>query len=85
MLSRWEYILAENFHRFKDDLEVLVQSQFEDQIIFHDDYIVSYKHEKENGLGTQLTNMRDWTEFLKEYDHMVSSKKTLIIIRAQSK
>jgi hypothetical protein len=83
--AKWEYIVADNFHKFKDDLEILVQSQFEDQIIFQDDYIVSYKHEKENGLGTQITNVRDWMEFLKEYDHMVSSKKTLLIIITMKK
>lgn len=84
-LAKWEYIMAKNFHKFKGDLEVLVQSQFDDQIIFQDDYIVSYKHEKENGLGTQLANVRDWTEFLKEYDRMVSSKKTLVIIVTKKK
>jgi len=83
--AKWEYIMAENFHKFKDNLELLVQSQFDDQIIFQDDYIVSYKHEKESGLGTQLANVRDWTEFLKEYDHIVSSKKTLIIIVTKKK
>ncbi len=45
--------------------------------MFQDDYIISYKYEKESGLRMQLTNVRDWIEFLKEYEY---SKKALIII-----
>jgi hypothetical protein len=55
-----------------------VQSQLEDQVIFQDDYIISYKYEKEGGLGTQLTCTRDWTEFLKKYNH--DNKKVMIVI-----
>jgi hypothetical protein len=83
--SKWEYIMLENFYSFKDNLENLVQLQLEDQIIFQDDYIASYKYEKESGLGTQLANARDWAEFLKEHNHVVSGKKTLMIIITMKK
>ena len=83
--AKWEYIMTEDFYSFVNGLELLVQSQLESQVIFQDDYIVSYKHEKESGLGTQLASTRDWTEFLKEYDHIVSSKKILMIIITMKK
>ena len=72
--------MIKDFYDFKMCLENLVQLQLEDQIIFQDDYIISYKCEKEGGLGTQLASIRDWEEFLKEYECIISGKKVLIII-----
>ena len=83
--AKWEFITVEDFYDFRNGLENLVQSQLEDQVIFREDYIISYKHEKESGLGTQLASTRDWEEFLKEYQHIISSKKTLIIIVTMKK
>jgi hypothetical protein len=76
--AKWEHIVVEDFYSFEDNLEILVQSQLEDQVIFREDYIISYKYEREAGLGTQLTSTRDWEEFLKIYDY--SNKKVMIII-----
>ncbi len=78
--AKWEHILTKDFYDFKNKLESLVQVQLEDQIIFQEDYITSYKYEKESGLGTQLANAKDWTEFLKEYEYTASGKKILVII-----
>ena len=80
--AKWEFIMVEDFYDFKNGLENLVQTQLEDQVILQDDYIISYKYEKESGLGTQLASTRDWDQFLEEY---ASSKKALIIIITMKK
>ncbi|CAB4483504.1 unnamed protein product [Rhizophagus irregularis] len=56
--AKWERIVVEDFYSFKDNLEFSVQSQLEDQVVFQNDYITSYKYEKEGRLGTQLINKR---------------------------
>ena len=83
--AKWKSIMVEDFYDFKNGLENLVQSQLEDQVIFQDDYTVSYKHEKESGLGTQLASTSDWKEFLKEYERIISGKKVLKIIITMKK
>ncbi|CAB4437861.1 unnamed protein product [Rhizophagus irregularis] len=83
--AKWEFITVEDFYEFKNGLENLIQLQLEDQVIFQDDYIISYKHEKGSGLGTQLASTRDWEEFLKEYNCITSNKKVLVIIITMKK
>ncbi|CAB4400342.1 unnamed protein product [Rhizophagus irregularis] len=83
--AKWEFITVEDFYEFKNGLENLIQLQLEDQVIFQDDYIISYKHEKGSGLGTQLASTRDWKEFLKEYNCITSNKKVLVIIITMKK
>lgn len=78
--AKWETIIADNFQGFRNKLDMLVQEQFEDEIVFRGDYNVAYKQEKETGQGTQLTNNADWERFLKENERIISQKKVLTIL-----
>lgn len=53
--AKWEAISQTTFKNFKKELNLLIQTQL-DKWIGYDDYIVSYKLEKETGSGTQLTD-----------------------------
>ena len=72
--------MADNFQGFRNKLDRLIQEQFEDEIVFRDDYNVAYKQEKQVGRGTQLTNNTDWERFLKDNERTISQKKVLVIL-----
>ena len=78
--AKWETIMADNFQGFRNKLDRLIQEQFEDEIVFRDDYNVAYKQEKQVGRGTQLTNNTDWERFLKDNERTISQKKVLVIL-----
>ncbi|PKY19941.1 hypothetical protein RhiirB3_523907 [Rhizophagus irregularis] len=44
--AKWERIVKEDFYSFKDNLEILVQSQLEVQVVFQEYYITSYNMKK---------------------------------------
>src|SRR5438105_913349 len=50
--------------------------------VVYDDYIVSYKLGRETGLGTQLSDERDWKRFLTEYQKSSIKKKEMMIFAA---
>jgi len=78
--AKWETILANDCQKFRSKLDRLIQEQFEDQVVFREDYSIAYKQEKETGPGTQLTNKKDWEIFLKENERIISNKKVLLIL-----
>ncbi|CAB4401309.1 unnamed protein product [Rhizophagus irregularis] len=79
-VAKWETILANDCQKFRSKLDQLIQEQFEDQVVFREDYSIAYKQEKETGPGIQLTNKKDWEIFLKENERIISNKKVLLIL-----
>jgi len=61
---KWEIIYKTNFDNFMRDLYSLIQNQV-DELVLHNDCIISYRNAKGSGIGTHLSDERDWKMFLK--------------------
>jgi len=79
--AKWETINQTTFKDFRKELNFLIQNQL-DKWVVYDDYIVSYKLGRETGLGTQLSDERDWERFLTEYQKSSIKKKEMMIFAA---
>src|SRR5437763_1319704 len=79
--AKWETINQTTFKDFRKELNFLIQNQL-DKWVVYDDYIVSYKLGRETGLGTQLSDERDWKRFLTEYQKSSIKKKEMMIFAA---
>jgi len=79
--AKWETINQITFKNFRKELNFLIQNQL-DKWVAYDDYIVSYKLGRETGLGTQLSDERDWERFLTEYQKSSMKKKEMMIFAA---
>jgi hypothetical protein len=77
--AKWETIYNTNFNNFIKDLYILIQDQA-DELILRDDCTISYRCEKGVGIGTYLSNEKDWKMFLKEYQNLISQGKEMMII-----
>jgi hypothetical protein len=77
--AKWETIYNTNYNNFIKDLYILIQDQA-DELILCDDCTISYRREKGVGIGTYLSNEKDWKMFLKEYQNLSSQGKEMMII-----
>jgi hypothetical protein len=80
---KWETIYKINFDNFMKDLYGLIQNQV-DELVLRNDYIISYRNAKGSGIGTYLSDEKDWMMFLKEYQKLNSQEKEMMIIASQN-
>src|ERR1043166_1146744 len=80
--AKWETIYQTSFDNFMKDLYFLIQDQI-DELVLHNDYIISYRHAKGSGIGTHLLDKKDWKMFLKKYQKLNSQEKEMMIIANQ--
>ena len=78
--AKWKTIIANDFREFRNSLDRLIQEQFEDRVVFREEYNIAYKQEKEAGPGTQLMSKNDWERFLKENERIITNRKVLLIL-----
>ncbi len=45
-----------------------------DELVLYNDYIISYKQVKSSGIGTHLSDEKDWKMFLKKYQRLTDQK-----------
>lgn len=81
--AKWETIYQTNFNNFIKDLYLLIQDQV-DELVLYNDYTISYRHAKGSGIGTHLSDEKDWEMFLKEYQKLSSQEKEMMIIASQN-
>jgi hypothetical protein len=77
--AKWETIYQTNFDNFMKDLYILIQDQV-DELVLHNDCVISYRNSKGSGIGTHLSGERDWKMFLKEYQKLNSQEREMMII-----
>ncbi|GBB91187.1 hypothetical protein RclHR1_18350001 [Rhizophagus clarus] len=54
-----------------------------DELVLHNNYVIIYKHVQDSGIGTHLSDEKDWKMFLKEYQKLSSNEKEIMIIASQ--
>jgi len=77
--AKWETIYQTDFDKFMKNLYFLIQDQV-DELVLRNDCIISYRHAKGSGVGTHLSDERDWKMFLKEYEKLSLHEKEMMII-----
>ena len=50
------------------------------ELVLHNDCVISYRNSKGSGIGTHLSGERDWKMFLKEYQKLNSQEREMMII-----
>ncbi|CAB5315436.1 unnamed protein product [Rhizophagus irregularis] len=65
--AKWETILANDCQKFKSKLDQLIQEQFEDQVVFREDYksFVNFGKNEKRSKKTRLRDSNDQAEFHK--------------------
>jgi len=77
--ARFSKSEATTLFEFEDDVEELVQDQWETAVA-RKEYNLSYKKSKTNDIGIGLFDEDDWERFLNEYKSIAINRKVLEII-----
>ncbi|CAG8583132.1 14735_t:CDS:2 [Rhizophagus irregularis] len=76
--SKWVEIEASSLDDILACVHQYVVKLTGDKEIMHSDYLVSYKPEKAEGVGTQLMDAQDYKKFLLDYKKLLDKKKNII-------